>query len=103
MPKSLMCDLCIGWIRHLNHYPLSWRVERAGIVDLGHLMIGKAEHLPQDFVGMFAQQRGARHLGRAVGHLDGIADREVFAALGMIDLDYGAAGPQRLILDQLLS
>jgi hypothetical protein len=33
------------------------RVERAGIVDLRHLMIGKTENLPQHLVGMFAEQR----------------------------------------------
>ena len=32
------------------------RVERAGIVDLRHLMIAEAEHLPQDLVGVFAEQ-----------------------------------------------
>ena len=42
------------------------RIERAGIMDLRHLMIAEAENLPQDFVGMFAEQRGAGHLGRAV-------------------------------------
>ena len=42
------------------------RIEGAGIVDLRHLMIAEAENLPQDFIGMFAQQRRARHLGRAV-------------------------------------
>jgi hypothetical protein len=31
---------------------LSRRVERAGIVDLRDLMVGKAENLSQDFVGM---------------------------------------------------
>src|ERR1700674_3519024 len=80
----------------------SRRVERAGIVDFGHLMIAEAENLAQDFIGMFAEQRRARHLGRAIRHFDGIADGEVFAALGMIDLDHGAGGAQRLILDQLL-
>jgi hypothetical protein len=33
------------------------RIERAGIVDLGDLMVGEAENLAQDFVGMFAKQR----------------------------------------------
>ena len=31
------------------------RVQRAGIVDLGDLMVAEAEHLTQDFVGVFAQ------------------------------------------------
>src|SRR5712664_534443 len=77
-------------------------VERAGIVDLRNLMIGKAENLPQDLVGMFAEQRRARYFGRAVRHLDGIANREVFAALRMIYFDHRAGGAQRWILDQLL-
>src|SRR5260370_841664 len=51
---------------------------------------------------MFAEQGRALHLGRAIRHLDGIADREVFAALGMIDLDHGAGGAQRLIFGELL-
>ncbi len=34
---------------------LSRRIQRAGIVDLGDLMIAEAQHLAQDFVGMFAQ------------------------------------------------
>ena len=40
------------------------RVERAGIVDLGHLVIGEAEHLAQDLVGVLAEQRRTRHLAR---------------------------------------
>jgi hypothetical protein len=31
------------------------RIQRPGIVNLRHLMIGKAEHLAQDFVGMFPE------------------------------------------------
>src|SRR5450631_1661365 len=81
---------------------LARRVERAGIVDLRHLVIGEAENLAQDFVGVLAEQRRALYLRRAIRHLDGFADREVFAALGVIDLDHGAGGPQRWILDQLL-
>src|SRR6202030_1040116 len=51
---------------------------------------------------MLAEQGRARYLAWAVRHLDGIANREVFAALGMIHLDDGAGGEQRLMLDQLL-
>ena len=40
------------------------RIERAGIVDLGDLVVGEAEHLAQDLVGVLAEQRGARHLAR---------------------------------------
>jgi hypothetical protein len=31
------------------------RIERAGIVDLRHLVVGKAQDLPQDLVGMLAE------------------------------------------------
>src|SRR5712672_2107135 len=92
----------IGWNYLPRRVELPRRFERAGIVDLRDLVVGQAQNLPQDLVGMFAEQRRARDLGRAVRHLDGIADREVFAALGMIDLDHGAARAQRLILDQFL-
>src|SRR5271168_627964 len=40
---------------------LPGRIERAGIVDLGDLMIAEAEHLPQDFIGVFAEQRRAQN------------------------------------------
>jgi hypothetical protein len=40
------------------------RVERAGIVDFGDLVVGEAEHLAQDFVGVLAEQRGTRHIAR---------------------------------------
>ena len=35
------------------------RIERAGIVDFGHLVIGEAQHLAQGFVGVLAEQRGS--------------------------------------------
>src|SRR5712672_895273 len=92
----------IGWNYLPRRVELPRWVERAGIVDLRYLVVGKAQNLPQDLVGMFAEQGRTRDLGRAVRHLDGIADREVFAALGMIDLDHGAGRAQRLILDQFL-
>ncbi len=41
-------------------------------------------------------------LGRAVGHLDRIADRQVLAARRMIDLDDGAGLAQRRLLGDLL-
>jgi 2-polyprenyl-3-methyl-5-hydroxy-6-metoxy-1,4-benzoquinol methylase len=34
---------------------LARRIERAGIVDLGDLMIAEAEHLAENLVGVFAQ------------------------------------------------
>ena len=43
---------------------LARRIERAGIVDFGDLVIGEAEHLAQDLIGVLAEQRGAGHLAR---------------------------------------
>jgi hypothetical protein len=40
--------------RRLFSCHLARRIERAGIVDLGDLVVAKAEHLTQDFVGVFA-------------------------------------------------
>jgi hypothetical protein len=36
---------------------LARRIERARIVDLGDLVVGEAEHLAQDLVGVLAEQR----------------------------------------------
>jgi hypothetical protein len=44
----------VDWERCLFRGNLAWRVECAGIVDLGDLMVAEAEHLAQDLVGMFA-------------------------------------------------
>src|SRR3954452_23242190 len=46
--------------------------QRAGIVDLRDLMIAEAENLPKNFIGVFPEQRRARHLRRAVGQFDRI-------------------------------
>jgi len=73
------------WKRDIGHLlggDLSAAVERAGIVDLRHLMIGEAENLAQDFVGMFAQQRDAYSLGRTVGHFDGVATEKYLPRSG---------------------
>ena len=48
------------------------------------------------------RQRRALHLGLAVRELDRVADRQVLAARGVIDLHHRAASPQRLVLGQLL-
>src|SRR5580693_10635373 len=42
------------------------RVERAGIVNFRYLVVAEAEHLAQDLIGVFAKQRRAGHLARAV-------------------------------------
>jgi hypothetical protein len=54
---------------------LAWRIERAGVVDFGDLVIAEAEHLAQDFVGVFAEQRGTGHLARWVRQFDRVAHR----------------------------
>src|SRR6202012_3934422 len=56
---------------------LARRVEGAGIEDFGDLVIAEAEHLAQDLVGVFAEQRRAFYLGRAIGKLDRVADRQI--------------------------
>jgi hypothetical protein len=55
--------LCL-WKARLLGRLLPRRIERAGIVDLGDLVVGEAEHLAQDLVGVLAEQRRARHLAR---------------------------------------
>ena len=47
----------IGTRARLLRRLLARRVERAGIMNLGHLMVAEAEHLAQDFVGVLAEQR----------------------------------------------
>src|ERR1700723_586575 len=58
--------------------------------------------LGQHLVRVLPQQRRALDLGGAVGHLDRVADRQVFDAGRMIDLDDGAAGAQRGFSSQFL-
>ena len=43
------------WKRRLFGGDFSRRVECAGIVDLRDLMVGEAQYLAQDFVGVFAE------------------------------------------------
>ena len=50
---------------------------------------GPIPQFREHFVGVFTEQRRALDLGGAVAHFDGIADGQVFAALGMVDLDDG--------------
>lgn len=49
--------LCIPGTSGLFGRLFPRRVECAGIVDLGDLMVGEAEHLAQDLVGVLAEQR----------------------------------------------
>jgi len=50
--------------RRLLRGLLARRIERAGIVDFGDLVIAEAEHLAQDLVGVLAEQRRTGHLAR---------------------------------------
>jgi len=43
---------------------LAGRVEGAGVVDLGDLVIAEAQHLAQDLVGVLAEQRRTGDLAR---------------------------------------
>lgn len=40
------------------------RIERAGLVDIGDLVIAEAEHAAQDLVGVLAEQGRALHVAR---------------------------------------
>src|ERR1700722_7580187 len=63
---------------------------------------GGEAKLGQHLIGVLPEQRRALDLGGAVGHLDRVADRQVFAAGRMIHLDDGAAGAQRGFGSQFL-
>src|ERR1700686_600526 len=58
--------------------------------------------LPQNLIGMLAKQWGTRYLGGTFRHLDRVANGQVLATLGMIDLDHGSRLPQRRLLGDLL-
>src|SRR5215471_1619459 len=75
---------------------------RARALDLDNFLVGKAEHLLQNLVGVLAQQRRAFDLADAVGELDRIADAKIFAAGGMVELDHRAGLAQRRLLSELL-
>src|SRR5262245_16239887 len=90
VPAPLLSGLLARW------------VEGAGVVDLGDLVVAEAEHLAQDLVGVFAEQRRAGDLARRVRQLDRVADRDVLATGGVVDLDYRAGGPQRLVFRDFL-
>src|ERR1700758_4497583 len=90
------------WLRRLGARAFLRRRDRARRLGLGDLRLAIAELLAEDFLGVLAEQRRASHFGDRVRHLDGVADGEVFAARGMIDLDHGAGLAQRRLLGDLL-
>src|ERR1700744_1273347 len=65
-------------------------------------VLGAVAELGQHLLGVLAQQRRARHLGRAVRHLDRIAHRGVAPARRVVALDDRAAGAQRRVRHDLL-
>ena len=62
--KPAALAFCVSETRGLFGRLLPRGIERARIVDLGDLVVGEAEHLAQDFVGVFAEQRRAGHFAR---------------------------------------
>src|SRR5665647_463483 len=64
-----------------------------GSMDGGNLLLVVAE-LSQNFIGVFAQQRGSGNLGFEVGELDRAAHGPVATAFLMRHLDDRAAGAQ---------
>src|SRR6266542_6476785 len=86
-----------GDVRRRGLKPDSDRARRAQLFDLLLAVPQLREHL----LRVLAQQRRARHLGRAVRHLDRIADRQILAALRVIDLDDGSGLAQRRLLGDL--
>ncbi len=61
---------------------LARRVERAGIVDLGDLVVAEAEHLAQDFVGVLAEQRRTGHVARESDILIGLPTEKYLPRVG---------------------
>src|SRR6516165_5729530 len=90
------------WLRRLGARAFLRRRDRARRLDLGDLRLAIAELLAEDFLGVLAEQRRASDLGDRVRHLDGVADGEILAARGVIDLDHGAGLAQRRLLGDLL-
>src|SRR6516165_3470683 len=90
------------WLRRLGARAFLRRRDRARRLDLGDLRRAIAELLGEDLLRMLAEQRRASHFGDRVRHFDGVADGEIFAARGVIDLDHGAGLAQRRLLGDLL-
>src|SRR6202041_3255603 len=72
--------------------------ERARRLHLGDAAPVELQHAAQDFLGVLAEQGGTLHLADRIRHLDRVADREIFAARRMIDLDDRAGLAQRFLL-----
>src|SRR5712691_6046874 len=90
------------WLRRLGARAFLRRRDRARRLDLGDLRLAVAELLAEDYLGVLAEQRRAFHFGDRVRHLDRVADGEILAARGVVDLDHGAGLAQRRFLGDLL-
>src|SRR5205085_6787027 len=65
-------------------------------------LVGRVAELAQHLLVVLAQERRAFHIGRRGRQLDRVADRQVLAARGVVDLDHRAGGAQGGVLGQLL-
>src|SRR4051795_6803376 len=74
----------------------------AGLGELVHLLALVVEELGQDLRAVLAEQRRALDLDRRVGQRERAADRREAPALGVLDVDDHALGPQPLVLEQVL-
>src|SRR3954465_986353 len=74
----------------------------AGLGELVDLLALVVEELGQDLRAVLAEQRRALDLDRRVRQREGAADRREPPALGVLDVDDHALGPQALVLEQVL-
>src|SRR6266849_10000707 len=75
--------LTSAWPRKLRRRAVSYDLFGSQHLDLGLAQTELRQHL----LRVLTEERGAPDLGGAVGHLDGIAHRQVLAAYGMVDFD----------------
>src|ERR1700741_830114 len=78
------------------------RRDRARRLDLADLLLRVPEDGTKNFFGVLTKQWRPSHLRNVVRHFDRIADREILAAPGVIDLDHRAGLAQGLIFREFL-
>src|SRR4051794_16688708 len=64
--------------------------ERARALDLVDLLVGEAEHVAQDLLGVLAEKRRTDYLRRGIRQLDRVTDRDVLPARRVLDPHEGA-------------
>src|SRR4051812_24012602 len=74
----------------------------AGLGELVHLVGLVVQELGEDLGAVLAEQRRALDLNRRVREREGAADGREAPALGVLDVDDHALGPQPLVLEQVL-